>query len=580
MNNKNTKNKIDNNLNIQENSKGAALIWAIFAVMVVAIFLGIFHTLIMSYVDRSVLSRDNRQAYLTARSVCNTIAEAIIKETNQEFTTTIANMQEKDRLEIKDIQFQLDSKLEDGTLNPTIVMPEATGVIIKESKDTLKVIGNAEVGKGKKSVGAILKTTPKGSDTLYIRGGMTVDWPVLHTGENTNLVIEGDFTGIGKRGLDTADQQYRDFKLHIEDGNLMVKGNVKIMRMGIHYDSEGIVGKINGNLIAEGDVLLQNIYIGNEESDRGGIYTPGNVVLETRRNLEQESSRLNLQLDMHIYGDIVCNELDINIDTDTQASSGQQLVIYGDIQATEGVYINGKPLVFSKHRPRGEVYWVEDFREDKGRKLVIKGNEKNDVDMESIKVPVITEEPKWVQNIPEDLEVIHTGPQGDIQNEQIIKGGGYYRIDSPSGDLKLFADKLTGIGYREPVTFIIPKDTSVRITDYIAGVTEQGVVSTHDIYTNNKTDREAYKSYKPRVRFIIEEKATLTMKGDSYVHIYGKQDGHLVMGTNALIGSVSVDNLNTAGKYNGGANISYHAMDNEEGTGGTTSYELDKYFNP
>lgn len=559
-------------INIQENSKGAALIWAIFAIMIVAIFLGTIHTLLMSYVDRSVLSRDNRQAYLTARSVCNTLAEAIIEQTDTGFNSAITSMNIGDKIEIKDVIFQLNNEVEESHLNPTGVMPEAKGSIIKESEDTLKVVGEAKVGKGEKSVGAILKAKPKGGDTLYIRGGIQIDWPILHTGENTDMVVESDLTGIGKKFQDEHGWNYQEYILRIEDGDLRVKGNVKIIRT---LGNSSTPGFINGKVIADGDITLQNVNIGRmENKDEVALYTPGNITLETTQNLA-EGTHTKLQLEMKIYGDIVCNKLDIKIDTDKLAEGNEQLILYGDIQTEQGVYINDKPLSFEDKKPSGDVYWAGDFTPQNRKKLVIMGEERSDIKVENIKKPVIPTEPHWVKNIPSDPKEITLG--WNIQD--VLRGGEYYVLKPTQQEVNIDSAHFENVTPDSPVTIIIPSNTKVIFNNHIGGVNEVGKVSDGRIYTWN-ANKEEYKEYNPRVRFIIEENAELQILGDSYVHIYGKANAQLVMKSNALIGSLSVEKLNTAGENNKGGNISYHALGNAEATGVNGSYEIEKYINP
>ncbi|MGL5677472.1 MAG: hypothetical protein ACRDDX_13760 [Cellulosilyticaceae bacterium] len=513
----------------RQNQKGGALLWVVLAMMIVVIFLGMIFTGVQNFVNRAAYSRDNRQAYLTARSVCHAVAQVLEDGKDAAFIDAVKGLQKGQTLELKDFEFQPEESKRDN--NPSAYMPVAKGKVIKEDENTLKIIGEAEVGKGYEQVGLEMKVVQGGSGGdmgFYYKDGIEKDNIRLFTGKNTSLIREQNLS-MPENTTHTGVVQIR-----MEDGDLMVKGSVDIRRTYGNIKGEGY---INGRIIAEQDITLQNMRIGKPNATIGdhtsGIQTTGNVTLLTNTASEVQ---------MEINGQIICRKLEIK---PTNSKQGK-IIINANIQASEGVWIDDKEISFSKEGSSEGKLSVEDYRLEDNKNVVFTGI----IDGKEIpeKIPERPDmPPNWVQAAAytEKEEILSIW-------DKVLEGGKYYILRQSGEGFPVTSINATPMN---PIHIIIPSNIKATFNNIQGMSMEQG--------------SEEF----PYVRFIVAEDATLKLDGNNtYAHIYGiGSRSNIHVNSLNFNGSILANSITSMHQ-----NITYHYVQDPIGNMGSGSTSFTK----
>lgn len=129
---------------LKGNKAGSTLVWAIVILLVVSIVVTAVLTISLSYTTRSTDNNAKRQAYFTARSVVDAIAEELCGNT-ENGKEILSKLEESTSLHINSFAFEGES----GTV---AAMGSCTAALEKRDDDTILITAAAKVGTQTESV--------------------------------------------------------------------------------------------------------------------------------------------------------------------------------------------------------------------------------------------------------------------------------------------------------------------------------------------------------------------------------------------------------------------------------------------
>jgi hypothetical protein len=287
-------------MNSLKNERGAALVWAVAATMILTILIGSTLTFSYSYYRRSLHNNHSRQAYINARSVVEAISREIKGDTVNGTAIVELLSVPGDRVEIDNITFHSGDV--PGTFSAFVEL---------SAVDEIKIKAVSTVGSRTKSVTARLKkdfggtTLPIGQDfpgleipeenVEFVTGSTSIDNKTGNdfyaAGDTTVIFLNSaDFNGRiyaeggstinisqgSKFGGEIYAQSGVEFvytKLHnYFNGRIYVKNGavlkVNEISYTITFDEEGMHISPNG-LVTEFEALI-SLYTGPENSENGG----------------------------------------------------------------------------------------------------------------------------------------------------------------------------------------------------------------------------------------------------------------------------------------------------------------------
>jgi hypothetical protein len=171
--------------------KGSVLTWAIVILLVLTVLVGAVLTLSLSYYTRSLNNNSLKQAYFTARSAVNAIAEELCGSTANGKTMLAKLLSNGDVLEIPNIQFD-NHQSDMGTCKAVLKRESYRGL------DTILITATATVGSQTESVSLRLQQKAGfsfpdfGDATLYKIAADTT--AVIYGNPDQNYYVQKDST--------------------------------------------------------------------------------------------------------------------------------------------------------------------------------------------------------------------------------------------------------------------------------------------------------------------------------------------------------------------------------------------------
>lgn len=292
---------------MRRNQAGSALAWAMIVIMLLMVLVAAALSLSYSYTTRSFMNNAQKQAYYTAKSAVDVIADQICSKSGSG-VIMLERIKKQGDFEIADMGF--DESMGECSLK----------AVLNQDKDKITLTATATYQKETYELSAVLGAKKENitlTDTFFQTGIYTARESrgdiakTTETGSDTDVYYDGSGGTFAVRGYEYKNE-VTTFRR-----NLLSRGAVELISSG---NAKAYI-HVHGTVVSDGDVRVENTLIGTNQahpcncggtSTDSGIYAQGDVVITGAQTV--------------VVGDIVANQVTI--------SNGAK--VYGNISTPTG----------------------------------------------------------------------------------------------------------------------------------------------------------------------------------------------------------------------------------------------------